>query len=309
MEVYSFAAVGPLNRIANEVRERLNSLTNIKVSVERQLAEPFSFLFCSLEPTAGNVVAEDLALAARYSLASAMAEAIMSEGEEWYVRRVVGQQYRHFEPDERIRICSEALPLIYGPSSTPQNDARQHWRAVITDEVNRYLGDHEHLNLRGFLLFRLKAFCEAIENALERAADQFLMDREYREFIRLLRYFVDVQDPREDEVHVVMQNNGSFRLFNGERVPIDCHYLGGWAVDLVEEDSEYGDLLISALITISPKHVIVHRGGGLEVINTVNSVFEGRTEQCPGCELCGQGDDAGLGRPKLDGKGQTFRHR
>lgn len=290
MEVYSIATVGTLTRLTQDVRDSLDPLQGVHFSLEPQTINPFSFLVCSLEPVS-TAESNGLSQAARLHLASAIAQAIMTEGEEWYLSRVIARKYRELEPDERAMIQNAAIPIVY-PEHSRQADARQIWRATITDEVGRYLSEKGHLNLRGFLLFRLRAFCSAIESAAEQAAERFLMDREYREFVRLLRYFVDIQEPREEEVHVVMQAGGAFRIYNGQKVPIDRHYLGGWAADLVDGEDQYGDLLISALITISPKRVVIHRGGGYEAVNTVISVFEERTEICPGCDLCSGGSSS-----------------
>lgn len=291
MEVYSIATVGTLTRLTQEVRDSLDPLNGMNFSLEPQTIDPFSFLVCSLEPLS-VAEAKGLSQAARLRLASAIAQAIMTEGEDWYLPRLLARKFRELQPDELARIRSDAIPIMY-PVHNQQADARQIWRATITNEVNRYLTEKDHVNLRGFLLFRLRAFCRAIESAAEQAAEKFLMDREYHEFIRLLRYFVDIQEPREEAVHVVMQKEGAFRIYNGEKVPIDRYYLGGWAADLVDGEDQYGDLLISALITISPRQVIIHRGEGLEAVGTVTSVFEGRIETCPGCELC-DGGSSGL---------------
>ena len=43
------------------------------------------------------------------------------------------------------------------------------------------------------------------------------MDREYREFIRLLRYFVEIQEPKIDTVHVIVNYDNSISLDGSKR--------------------------------------------------------------------------------------------
>jgi hypothetical protein len=43
------------------------------------------------------------------------------------------------------------------------------------------------------------------------------MEREYKEFIRLLRYFVDIQDPKFDTIHVIVGFDGKYALFDENR--------------------------------------------------------------------------------------------
>ncbi|HBS58116.1 MAG TPA: putative sporulation protein YtxC, partial [Firmicutes bacterium] len=126
-------------------------------------------------------------------------------------------------------------------------------------------------------------------DAVDKAVDDFMMDREYKEFIRLLRYFVDVQEPRIEEVHVIVQANGLFRILDSSGKTINNQYLEGFVVENAEIDLNYGDLLISALITIAPQSVTLHGPNikqASEVIETIHSVFDGRVCICDGCELC-----------------------
>lgn len=290
VEVYSIATAGTLSRLTHEVRNSLDPLRGIVVSLERQSINPYSFLVCSVQPSRIPGDEENLALSldARHRLAGAVAEAIILEAEGWYLDRILKRNYGELGPEDRAGVQATAIPLVYS-AHTEVETARRNWRAMITEEVDRFLTDCDHLNIRGFLTFRLKPLCKLIESAAEQAVNRFLLDREYDEFIRLLKYFVDVQEPRETEVHVVVQPQGAFRIYNHEKTPIDRRYLGGYASELVSEECEYGDLLISVLITISPSRVVIHRAGEVEVAKTVASVFEDRVRFCEGCDWCGGG--------------------
>jgi hypothetical protein len=48
--------------------------------------------------------------------------------------------------------------------------------------------------LDGFLSFRLKEYRGRLAEVVDKAVDEYMMDMEYKEFIRVLRYFVDVQE-------------------------------------------------------------------------------------------------------------------
>ncbi|MFP4016376.1 MAG: sporulation protein YtxC, partial [Halanaerobiales bacterium] len=55
--------------------------------------------------------------------------------------------------------------------------------------------------------------------------------------------------------------------------------------ELMEDDVEYEDLLISALINISPAQIILHFEQQ-KVINTLKRIFDERIIICKGCQLC-----------------------
>lgn len=46
-----------------------------------------------------------------------------------------------------------------------------------------------------------------LEDSVDIAIDEYLMDKEYNEFIKLLRHFVDLQEPKRDLVNVVFSNH------------------------------------------------------------------------------------------------------
>ncbi|HAH97360.1 MAG TPA: hypothetical protein DHD79_10575 [Firmicutes bacterium] len=287
MEVFSFATTGALTQLSDEVNSHLNRIRNIAVSLERQTADPFSVLFCALETVNApeNTENEKISAIAKYQLAQAIAETIMVEGEEWYLKKYLSAHYKEIDPVNRYTIQSDAIPIAYHRLDNFDFDARLYWRAVITDEVDQFLTGNSHLNLRGFLLFRLKPFCRALEEAARRAANKFLVEKEYLEFVKLLQYFVEMQESREEVVHVLLSQKGPFTIFNASLFPIDRRYMGGRAEELVAED-EYGDLLISVLITISPTKIVLHNNNDAEAVQTIRNVFEDRIELCTGCELC-----------------------
>ena len=59
--------------------------------------------------------------------------------------------------------------------------------------------------MEGFIRFRLKDYIEELKYIIDGSVDELLIDREYNEFIKLLRYFVEIQEPKVEEVHVLLE--------------------------------------------------------------------------------------------------------
>ena len=64
--------------------------------------------------------------------------------------------------------------------------------------LTSYLIFNDNLNLEGFVRFRTKDYWDFLCETVDSAADAYLINREYQEFIRLLRYFVELQEPKVD---------------------------------------------------------------------------------------------------------------
>jgi len=124
---------------------------------------------------------------------------------------------------------------------------------------------------------------------IEQAVDELLLEKEYQEFIMLLKYFVDIQEPRLEKVHVMLLPSGSFQLFDDNNKSINNQCLEGCIVEMIDNEINYEDLLISALITIAPREIVVHvpeLTKVLNVIKTLQGVFGERLVICNGCVRC-----------------------
>lgn len=137
------------------------------------------------------------------------------------------------------------------------------------------------MNLEGFVRFRLKDIIDEIEMAIEMSVDDFIIQKEYNEFIDLLRYFVELQEPRIDLVNVI-KKNGSFQILDQERKEISSEYLEGYLADMFKDEVEYEDLLVSALINLAPQKIRLHFQRD-EVEETVRRIFGQKVEICRGC--------------------------
>lgn len=223
----------------------------------------------------------------KYRIASVLVDVILSDMEPDLMLKVVSDTYSYFTEDEKREIVKNALDILAreeGAAASPQLRTRR--RNEILRRVLEYLDANSELVVEGFIRFRLKEYYDDLRGAVDRGVDKFMMDREYKEFIKLLKYFVDIQEPRIDEVHVVRRPGGLYRLLDSDRKVIENHYLEGFMIGVIGTDVDYDDLLLSALITVAPVKIILHLDASLTVAETIQSVFEGRVEVCPGCDLC-----------------------
>lgn len=219
-------------------------------------------------------------------VAEMLAEHILDREEQNLIRKIINRNYYYFSEQERGDIYNHALKLLDGEGAGDFD--RPARRARLVTGLQEYLDAHHELVLDGFMAFRLKAYRERLAGIVDRAVDEHMMDKEYKEFIRVLRYFVDVQEAQINEVHIIFGAGDTFKLRDAGGGKIHNQYLE--ALMIRGEDINYEDLLISALITIAPQTVIMHfasaAGPASPVVETVQNVFAGRVTFCHGCKLC-----------------------
>jgi len=246
----------------------------------------FSFLDCTVDRTPQTP--SDATVLLRHYVASALSDVIVEEWEQELIRRTIRGTYYYFSKDEQDTIARyTGQNLNQGAPSGQMYKGNR--KAQVLHRLRDYLDSADELVLEGFITFRLRDYVEEVEDAVDRAVDDFLMEREYREFVRLLKYFVDVQEPRMEHVHVLIRPGGTFRLVDDDGCAIKSEYLEEFVVEMVESEVNYEDLLISALITLAPRAVTVHVQQAAdwdESLETIKGVFAERVTLCNGCSVC-----------------------
>ena len=223
-------------------------------------------------------------------ISNALADYIIRQYEERLLTRIINSNYCYFNSVERKEILSRALNIIRNEDKTLINSIFQiRRRNVIVRRLMDYFENSNNIILDGFVNFRLKEYIKDLEEVIDKAVDDFLMDREYKEFIRLLRYFVDIQEPKIDTVHVIVGYDNRYVLLDETKKEITNECVQEYVNEIAEGDINYDDLLVSSLITFAPRRILIHCSGQFrnkELLETIKNVFSGRVVLCQGCDVC-----------------------
>lgn len=160
---------------------------------------------------------------------------------------------------------------------------------IIMDKINKCIEENPEINLDGFLIFRTRALRKDIEDIIEKVIERYIVEKEYKEFIRLLKYFVDIQESKLREVNIFVEPEGGYTLSgeNGEDIlEIFMQELSQCKIGV---DANIEDVIISGLITSVPQKIIIHREidcPNKEFLDTIKKVFGDRVSICKGCKAC-----------------------
>lgn len=224
-------------------------------------------------------------------LANLLAEAIMQHWEYLLLSDIIREQFYYFTAEEKQVILRQALQYINHGQSESEGYRlyRARRKELILSRLQEYWQSSDDLVLDGFIRFRLKEYVSELKEAADKAVDDFLLEKEYNEFVQLLRYFVEMQEPRVSLVHVLIMPNGAFKLYDRQYRNINSEFLEGLMVELTSSEISYEDLLISALVSLAPERIIFHTGRRevpAYLLETMKSVFWQRVGQCTGCQFC-----------------------
>jgi putative sporulation protein YtxC len=230
----------------------------------------------------GEIVVEDEKIIARgiNNISQIITSAITNEHAKIMLKDKIYKNYKKGKQE----IYSKAVASL--STSAAGNIYHQ-----ILSRVRDYFEKHEHINLDGFINFRLKDYDEYLNKIAAQAAEEYAIDKEYEEFINLLKYFVEIGEAKEARVDIIILPSGEHIILDENKKDITkkCHL--EFEGVTTNEEIKNDDLLISSLISISPNKIIIHNINNLkniELIMTLQNVFAGRLVVCHGCELCGR---------------------
>lgn len=229
-----------------------------------------------------SAASPDVMVKFKRSLAIWLSNLIIENYEVKYIEKAIKSNYWQFNANERREILNQAVTEASSPLYERKKD-------LISSRLYDYLTEADRLSIEGFINFRLKEYKESLTEAVDKAVDHFLTQREYNEFVNLLRYFVQMQEPREPLIHIVASRHGSYYLYNESLYEITNQCITEFIDSVGDIKVNFDDMLISSLITLAPLNTVVHNRDLIknkEVLDTISKVFKDSVTYCEGCPLC-----------------------
>lgn len=159
----------------------------------------------------------------------------------------------------------------------------------ILKKIDEYLQESSEIILDGFITFRLKDLNEELTELVEKIIEEYVIEKEYSEFIKLLKYFVDIQESKYEVVNIIINSEGDYVIEDGNSNNITEDFFADFNIDNIKGEVNKHDILVSALITCAPNKIVVHgmiNAQNQEVMDTIKNIFMEKLSFCTGCELC-----------------------
>ena len=116
-----------------------------------------------------------------------------------------------------------------------------------------------------------------------------MIEREYFEFINILRLYINSNISKVSNIHLVYFNNTSILLDNNKKI-IDSkskeYFNAKFLSDITFSDNDY---ILNYLLNTLPAHLTIHISSDYiedDFINTLKLIFEDRITICNNCDIC-----------------------
>ncbi|WP_195428418.1 putative sporulation protein YtxC [Clostridium sp. D46t1_190503_E9] len=201
------------------------------------------------------------------------------------------ENYFFLKQEEVIEVEEEIMKVLLGEESLKFDNLIYCMNKMnsIIEKIKNCLEENSEININGFIRFRMKELREDIENIIDKVIESYMVEKEYREFVKLLKYFVDIQESKIDEVNILIDEIGNYSIKDKNKEDIFNEFMKELVECRIDTDAKMEDIIISGLITNAPKKVIIHGKKNClnkEFIDTIENVFEDKVSYCTGCSLC-----------------------
>ena len=252
-----------------------------ELDIEEKHAGNILFIQYKAKPFYSNAKIVQLKYEIQQCIADVLSGIILEDMQSKMVQKIIQEEYFYFEKEDQDKILRDALAIMWG-GKKPIMDAetiRKEWKNKVRNRILDYFRENDQIIFEGFVRFRLKDFIRELEYAVDRAVDDLLIEKEYNEYIKLLQYFVEIQEPKLEEVHVFQDENRKYTLLDSSLRVINNDVLEELAKEISDKEISCDDLLISSLITIAPNKITIHECDKIkntELLNTIKNVFSGK---------------------------------
>lgn len=215
-------------------------------------------------------------------LATILSYLVIDLFESNIIKNILMPNYFYFNNDEFSKILSMCEENLCDEEFSFQN--RQ---MTLFDAFYDYITTHRSIVLTGFINFRLFNYRYLLEDLINLSVNEFIIEREYLEFISLVKLYVNSQPPSFGTVHIVCLDSGIFLLdenmavINVDKNDLNAKYLS----DVSFSDNDY---ILNTLLKLLPQKMYMHISSSmnLDFINTLKLIFDKRFEICTDCNIC-----------------------
>ena len=152
--------------------------------------------------------------------------------------------------------------------------------------ILKYITSHKSIVLDGFVNFRISAYLEYLDSAIDSAVNQFVIDKEYFDFIDLLKLYINSNSPLTDFVHLIYKNGEAILLDKNKNLitPAENNLNLNYLSDISFSSNDYA---LNTLLQLEPATIVIHLVSPADdFINTIQLIFENRVQICTDCSIC-----------------------
>lgn len=205
-------------------------------------------------------------------------DSIINFYQEKIFRRIINVNYFYFDDFERNIIFENCIEFF--------KQEKSEITETLFEEIKKYIEDNRNIVLEGVTNFRVKEYVKILDNIVDMAVNKYIIEKEYKEFINLLKIYVNSSGAKTDIMHLIYINGESI-LLDKEKNIVQVESNINNARYLSDISFSSNDIALNTLLNLLPKKLKIHViNKEDEFINTLKLIFDNRVEICTDCNIC-----------------------
>ena len=201
------------------------------------------------------------------------------------IDNLIRSEYFYFDSSERKKISNITYEDLYNIEEAVYSSSDRF--DLIYKKLYNYLKIYHSVVFKGFIIFRLRDYFEALLEQVDKSVTKYIVEKEYIEFISLLKLYINSEKSSCKEVHIIYNNSKPILLDECKNViNIEDNELNGKYLSDITFSSN--DCALNTLLNLVPQKLYIHLIDDNidEFINTLKLIFEDRVTFCTDCSLC-----------------------
>lgn len=150
-----------------------------------------------------------------------------------------------------------------------------------------YIENNKNIFLNGFINFRLNSYINILNEIVDDAVNSFIIEKEYKEFVSLLKLYINSQNNKANTIHVIYSNSFTILLDENKNIieTTKDMFNAKFLSDITFSTNDY---TLNTLLDLLPKKIYIHLIDNTidEFIKTLSMIFEKRVLICTDCNIC-----------------------
>lgn len=223
-------------------------------------------------------------LTAFYTVVSnIMSSLIIDLYEETILKRIITSNYFYFTNIEQRKILEICKDYLCGKDLDEVTLRKESLKISCIE----YFSNNKSVILDGFINFRISNYIKIIDYIVDLSVNKFVIDKEYTEFVDLLRCYINSKESNTSLVHLIYQNQEAILLDEFKNIiTVDDNALNNkYLSDITFSSNDYA---LNTLLTLLPEKIYIHVIDNIqdEFINTIKLIFDSRVYICNECNIC-----------------------
>lgn len=216
-------------------------------------------------------------------ISNLLTKCVLNFYEKKIISDSINLNYFYFNGQEKNNILYNTLNLVNNSENyTTKFD-------LINNKIFEYLTNEHSLYITGFINFRLNTYHEYLNEKIDFVVNKFLIDKEYLEFVNILRLYINSESVKSTTTHLhLIYTNSNSIIINDNKEIISCNDNISKAKYISDISFSSNDLALNTLLNLLPQKITIHLTDNNvdEFINTLKLIFQDRIVICVDCDIC-----------------------